>query len=397
LRELDRVKYKPSDEEKFLRLLGSLTKANRLYAVYPKLDADTYTHLEERIKALIKVEELTVSNSRELASAAFGKPKKIDFQSKSRSHEKKTGPCYRCGKTGHLIAECNVPADVKCKGCHAVGHTLGACRSKQPQGKFKSPEGAGGFKKVFRKKKYQARQAEQIAAQVLDEGPTWDTWSDWRDCHTHRANLAFEEQYFVELESGPLLEYPDEEHGASGGELAMGCRYPEDFEDFSGGEEYDDFEDLSGGEDFEDFEDFEEFSGGEMDHPGGGVADALKNLSEGEIATVLRILSGGEKSRVGESPEVYKELSGGETVVGNEEDWSYERVSREDRRFSPVHGGIGLTQPGESWDRYEEVIALMTTGEDVVGEPEQTETGIEEVTLLRLRVKDSLWEPKWMS
>uniref|UniRef100_A0ABD2XQN0 CCHC-type domain-containing protein n=1 Tax=Trichogramma kaykai TaxID=54128 RepID=A0ABD2XQN0_9HYME len=45
---------------------------------------------------------------------------------------KKTGKCYRCGRTGHWAAQCRVKNDVTCYRCNERGHMARECNAPQP-------------------------------------------------------------------------------------------------------------------------------------------------------------------------------------------------------------------------------------------------------------------------
>ena len=43
------------------------------------------------------------------------------------------GKCFRCGKADHFANNCQVPKDIKCHKCSAIGHTQAACIKGQSQ------------------------------------------------------------------------------------------------------------------------------------------------------------------------------------------------------------------------------------------------------------------------
>src|SRR6056300_711901 len=215
---------------------------NRLYAVYPKLASYTYALLVERIKELIKVEEMTTSTHSELAQKAFGKPRNMDFKGGNQRKGKPSGSCDRCGKTGHYIKDCKTDPNLTCGYCDRIGHLRAACRKRIRDEKEKAghkPFNQG--KAHFKREHHGARKAheENVAAQALYYTDEYSEEGAWDSIEL--ATLAFQVEEPLEHIIGyahadvsePVWEDEDEDPDS----YCRGDRY-------EGDEDFDTFEKL---------------------------------------------------------------------------------------------------------------------------------------------------------
>ncbi|XP_033725232.1 uncharacterized protein K02A2.6-like [Pecten maximus] len=64
-------------------------------------------------------------------SRTFSRPRKDNRKSGNTNSHRVIGPCYNCGREGHLAKDDKCPAKgQKCRKCHGVGHFEARCKSK---------------------------------------------------------------------------------------------------------------------------------------------------------------------------------------------------------------------------------------------------------------------------
>ena len=115
----------------------------------PKLTYAKAVELSQSMETAIQnVKELKVRSEASRRdpeeSASQSHPRNLDVHTVSNSQSKKGVPtCYRCGKVGHVVANCRVSKDIVCHQCGKPGHLRRACKSqrrgnKQKRSKYQS-------------------------------------------------------------------------------------------------------------------------------------------------------------------------------------------------------------------------------------------------------------------